>query len=103
MNDSTTSKAIALVGDATFNTFANFTDGTQTATPDTSDDTFTFSAGTGITVAVSTSADSLTVTNVGVTGLTGTSNQITVSASTGFALSSNSNIWSINSYKCFNC
>lgn len=83
VNDSTTSKAIALVGDATFNTFANFTDGTQTATPDTSDDTFTFSAGTGITVAVSTSADSLTVTNVGVTGLTGTSNQITVSASTG--------------------
>jgi hypothetical protein len=82
-NDSTTSKAIALVGDATFNNFANFTDGTQTATPDSSNDTFTFAAGTGIAVAVSTSADSLTVTNVGVTGLTGTANQVTVSASTG--------------------
>ena len=63
VNDSTTSKAIALVGDATFNTFSNFTDGSVTATPDSSSDTFTFTGGTGISVAVSTSADSLTITN----------------------------------------
>jgi len=63
INDATTSKQIALVGDATFNTFANFTDGSVTATPDTSSDTFTFTGGTGISVAVSTSADSLTITN----------------------------------------
>ena len=63
VNDATTSKAIALVGDATFNTFANFTDGSVTATPDSSNDTFTFTGGTGISVAVSTSADSLTITN----------------------------------------
>jgi hypothetical protein len=83
VNDSTTSKAIALVGDATFNTFANFTDGTTTAQPDTSSDTFTFSAGTGISVAVNSGTDTLTITNEGVRTLTGTSNQITVSASTG--------------------
>ena len=63
VNDATTSKAIALVGDATFNTFSNFTDGSVTATPDSSSDTFTFTGGTGISVAVSTSADSLTITN----------------------------------------
>jgi hypothetical protein len=63
INDSTTSKAIALVGDATFNTFANFTDGSNTATPDSSSDTFTFSAGSGITVLVSDAGDSLTITN----------------------------------------
>ena len=63
VNDATTSKAIALVGDATFNTFSNFTDGSVIATPDSSSDTFTFTGGTGISVAVSTSADSLTITN----------------------------------------
>lgn len=82
-NDATTSKAIALVGDATFNTFANFTDGTNTAEPDTSSDTFTFTGGTGISVAINTGADSLTITNDGVRTLTGTTSQVIVSASTG--------------------
>jgi hypothetical protein len=83
VNDSTTSKAIALVGDATFNTFSTFTDGSNSATPDSSSDTFTFSAGTGITAAVNAGSDTLTITNVGVTGLTGTTSQVIVSASTG--------------------
>ena len=83
INDSTTSKAIALVGDATFNTFAIFTDGTNSAEPDSSSDTFTFSAGTGITALVNAGSDTLTITNVGVTGLTGTTSQVIVSASTG--------------------
>ena len=83
VNDSTTSKAIALVGDATFNTFATFTDGTNSATPDSSSDTFTFSGGTGISVAINSGADSLTVTNEGVRTLAGTADQVTVSASTG--------------------
>jgi len=83
VNDSTTSKAIALVGDATFNTFSTFTDGSNNAAPDSSSDTFTFSAGTGITAVVNAGADSLTITNVGVTGLTGTTSQVIVSASTG--------------------
>ena len=83
VNDSTTSKAIALVGDATFNTFATFTDGSNNAEPDSSSDTFTFSAGTGITTVVNAGSDTLTITNVGVTGLTGTTSQVIVSASTG--------------------
>ena len=83
LNDSVTSKAIALVGDATFNNFSVFSDGSTTATPDSSSDTFTFSGGTGISTAVSTSTDTLTITNLGVTTLAGTSNQITASASTG--------------------
>ena len=63
VNDSTTSKAIALVGDATFNTFATFTDGSNNAEPDSSSDTFTFTAGSGITVLISSASDSLTITN----------------------------------------
>ena len=83
VNDSTTSKAIALVGDATFNTFSTFTDGSNSATPDSSADTFTFSAGTGIAVAINAGTDTLTITNEGVRTLAGTANQIIVSASTG--------------------
>jgi hypothetical protein len=63
VNDSTTSKAIALVGDATFNTFATFTDGSNNAEPDSSSDTFTFTAGSGISVLISSASDSLTITN----------------------------------------
>jgi hypothetical protein len=83
VNDSTTSKAIALVGDATFNTFATFTDGSNSATPDSSSDTFTFTGGTGISVAINAGADSLTITNDGVRTITGTADQISTTASTG--------------------
>lgn len=83
VNDGVTAKAIALVGDATFNTFSTFSDGSNSATPDSSSDTFTFTAGTGITATVNASTDTLTITNVGVTSVTGTANQVTVSASTG--------------------
>jgi hypothetical protein len=83
VNDSTTSKAIALVGDATFNTFATFTDGSTSATPDSSSDTFTFTGGTGISVAINSGADSLTITNEGVRTITGTADQISTTASTG--------------------
>lgn len=51
---------IALVGSATFNNFSSFTDGTNTASPDTSSDTLTFAAGTGLTVAVNGSTDTIT-------------------------------------------
>ena len=72
-----------MVGDATFNTFATFTDGSNSATPDSSSDTFTFTGGTGISVAINAGADSLTITNDGVRTITGTAQQITASASTG--------------------
>lgn len=74
---------IALVGSATFNTFTSFTDGTNTAAADSASDTFTFTSGTGISAVVSAAGDSLTITNSGVTSLTGTTNQVSVSASTG--------------------
>lgn len=50
---------------------------------DSSSDTLTFVAGTGITITTSNTADSVTVANAGVTQLTGTSNQVSVSGSTG--------------------
>lgn len=43
----------------------------------------TIGSGTGISVTTSTAARGITITNVGVTGLTGTANQITVSGTTG--------------------
>lgn len=43
----------------------------------------TIGAGTGISIATSTEARGITVTNIGVTSLAGTANQITASGSTG--------------------
>lgn len=103
-NDGSTSKAIALVGDATFNTFAYFTDGSNSAQPDSSSDTFTFSGGSGISVLISAAADSLTITNDdkgssqnifknvavsgGATVVADTNNDtLTLSAGTGISLS----------------
>lgn len=40
--------------------FTNITDGTNTATPDSSTDTLTFAAGTGLSVAVNSSTDTVT-------------------------------------------
>lgn len=50
---------------------------------DSVNDTLTVAAGTGITLTTNSTSDTLTITNAGVTGLTGTANEITVSASTG--------------------
>lgn len=57
--------------------------GQDNVVADSSSDTLTFVAGTGITITTDNTADSVTVTNAGVTQLTGTSNQVSVSASTG--------------------
>lgn len=68
------------------NAYANITDGTTTAAASASD-TFKFRAGTGVSVTVgsndATHGDNVLITNTGVTSLTGTSNQVSVSASTG--------------------
>ena len=74
---------IATVGAATFNNFATLSDGTNVAQPDTSSDTFTFTAGTGITAVINGTTDTLTITNVGVTSVAGTTDQVVVTASTG--------------------
>lgn len=65
------------------NIFNNLSDGTNVASPDSSNDTFTFTAGTGVTAVVSAAGDSLTITNTGVTAIAGTADQIIANASTG--------------------
>lgn len=68
------------------NAYANITDGTTTAVASSSD-TFKFRAGSGVSVTVgsndATHGDNVLIVNTGVTSLTGTSNQVTVSGSTG--------------------
>jgi hypothetical protein len=57
--------------------------GQNTIVADTNNDTLTVAAGTGITITTVDTTDTLTVTNAGVTSLTGTANQVSVSGSTG--------------------
>lgn len=67
-------------------TFKNMSDGTNIAVADSATDTFTFTAGTGITAVVDASTDGITITNSGVTSITGTSNQVIANASSGSIL-----------------
>jgi len=70
-------KTIAFTDDiqAQVNTFYNWTDGTNTASPDASQDTFTFVSGTGITILVSAASDSASfgATNIPNASLTNSS------------------------------
>lgn len=50
---------------------------------DSNNDTLTFASGTGVAITTNATTDTLTITNSGVTGITGTSNEVEVSASTG--------------------
>ena len=50
---------------------------------DSSTDTLTINQGSGITLTSDAGTDTFTIANAGVTGLTGTTNQVNVSASTG--------------------
>jgi len=79
---SAASEAVIATG-GSVNVFNNLSDGTNVASPDSADDTFTFTAGTGVTAVVSAAGDSLTITNTGVTGITGTANQIIANVSSG--------------------
>jgi hypothetical protein len=65
------------------NLFNNLSDGTNVASPDSANDTFTFTAGTGVTAVVNATSDTLTITNTGVTAIAGTTDQIAANASTG--------------------
>jgi hypothetical protein len=65
------------------NIFKNVSDGTTSVVADNNDDTLTISAGTGISVTANASTDTLSIANTGVTSVSGTTNQITASASTG--------------------
>ena len=56
-------EVIGGAGLANQDTFANITDGTNTASADSASDTFTVSAGTGISAVVNGTTDTLTITN----------------------------------------
>lgn len=58
-------------GAITYNSFGTMSDGTNTATADLANDTFTFVPGTGIGVLVSSASDNVTISNAGVTSLNG--------------------------------
>jgi serine acetyltransferase len=73
--------AVAGAGTNTFNQIA--VSGQDGLTADAASDILTFAAGTGIALTTTAASDTVTFTNVGVQSLTGTSNQITVSGSTG--------------------
>ncbi len=62
------------------NIFQNITDGSNTATADSTTDTFTLEAGTGISVSVDATNDKATITN---TGDTDASDDLTTSTSFG--------------------
>jgi hypothetical protein len=74
--------AVISTGGST-NLFNNLSDGTNVASPDSSNDTFTFTASTGITAVVNATSDTITITNTGVTAIAGTTDQIAANASTG--------------------
>ena len=73
--------AVAGAGTNTFNQIA--VSGQDGLTADAASDVLTFAAGTGIALTTTAGTDTVTFTNVGVQSLAGTSNQITVSGSTG--------------------
>jgi len=79
-----TGKTLAFTSDipGSVNMFYNWTDGTNTAVPDAAQDTFTFVAGTGITLAVSSGSDSLTVTTANIPNASLTNSSIGLGSST---------------------
>jgi hypothetical protein len=65
------------------NIFKNVVVGATTIAADQNDDTLTFVAGSGISLAAASTSDTITIDNSGVLSITGTADQITASASTG--------------------
>lgn len=72
---------VTLSQQSAFTTFA--VAGQSNVEADAASDTLTLAAGTGVTITTNASTDTITITNAGVTSLTGTANEIEVSASTG--------------------
>jgi hypothetical protein len=65
------------------NIFKNVVVGATTIVADQNDDTLTFTAGSGIGLTAASTSDTITIDNTGVLSITGTTDQITASASTG--------------------
>ncbi len=89
-----TGKTLAFTSDipGSVNMFFNLTDGANTATPDVAQDTFTFAAGAGITVAVNSGSDTLTITTANIPNSSLTNSTIGLGSSTLALGSSNSTI-----------
>lgn len=65
------------------NIFKNVVVGATTIVADQNDDTLTFVAGSGIGLTAASTSDTITVDNTGVLSITGTTDQISATASTG--------------------
>ena len=78
------------------NIFQNISDGTNTAIADTTTDTFTLEAGTGISITVDATNDKATITN---TGDTDASDDLTTSTSFGGDVSGTYDAISVNKIK----
>jgi len=78
------------------NIFQKVSDGTNVATADSTTDTLTFEAGTGISISVDESNDKVTITN---TGDNDPSNDLTTSTSFGGDISGTYNSISVNKIK----
>jgi len=87
IGDGSTANSIAYTSDlaGAQNIFQNMTDGTNIAVADTSSDTFTFTAGTGITCLVNVAADSLTISTSNIPNASLANSSVTI-GSTSIAL-----------------
>ena len=65
------------------NIFKNVSDGSTSVVADNNNDTLTITGGESISVTANAGSDTLTIDNDGVTSISGTSNQISTSGSTG--------------------
>lgn len=65
------------------NVFGTISANGTSVVADTSTDTLTLTPSTGITIVGNATSDTITITNSGVTGVSGTANEIEVSAGTG--------------------
>lgn len=65
------------------NIFKNVVVGANTIVADSNDDSLTLAAGTGITLQANTTTDTVTISNSGITSVTGTTDQISASGSNG--------------------
>lgn len=69
------------------NIFKNITDGTNTAAADSNNDTFTLTAGSGVSITVNATTDAATFANTGVLSVNGSTGAVTGIATTGGNLS----------------
>ena len=79
--DGTKFAPTSLSSTSSFSTFA--VSGQSNVVADTASDTLTLAGGTGVTITTNATTDTITITNSGVTSLTGTANEIDVSAASG--------------------